>query len=97
MVGGRSREPRPQYCRPGEPAIANHQTHHEVNKELSLRLGGFWCKEPKSQNTEGDRERKIVAGVFGGTPPVLSRPGVRRAQATASIGKSTTISLCPEP
>ena len=39
MVGGRSRKPRPQYCRPGEPAIANHQTHHEVNKELSLRLG----------------------------------------------------------
>ena len=39
MVGGRSKEPRPQYCRPGEPAIANHQTHHEVNKELSLRLG----------------------------------------------------------
>ena len=39
MVGGRSREPRPQYCRPGEPAIANHQTHHEVNKELSRRLG----------------------------------------------------------
>ena len=27
-----------QYCRPGEPAIANHQTHHEVNNELSSRL-----------------------------------------------------------
>ena len=53
--------------------------------------------DPKSQNTEGHRERKIVAGGFGGTPPVLSRPGVRRAPATASIGKSTTISLCPDP
>ena len=39
MVGGRSRKPRSQYYRPGEPAIANHQTHHEVNKELSRRLG----------------------------------------------------------
>ena len=27
-----------QYCRPGEPAVANHQTHHEVNNELSRRL-----------------------------------------------------------
>ena len=38
MVGGRCREPPSQYCRPGEPAIANHQTHHEVNNELSRRL-----------------------------------------------------------
>ena len=37
MVGGRSREPPPQYCRPSEPAIANHQTHHEVNNETSRR------------------------------------------------------------
>ena len=54
--------------------------------------------DPKSQNTEGHRERRIVAGGFGGTPPILiSRPGVRRAPATASIGKSTIISLCPDP
>ena len=38
MVGGRSREPPSQYCRPGELAIANPQTHHEVNHELSRRL-----------------------------------------------------------
>ena len=37
MVGGRSREPRPQYCRPGKPAIANHQTRHEVHNQVSRR------------------------------------------------------------
>ena len=39
MVGGRSREPRPQYCRPGKPAIANHQTRHEVHNQVSRRRG----------------------------------------------------------
>ena len=53
MVGGRSREPRPQYSRSGEPAIANHQTHHEVNKELSLRLG-FMVQGTEVQKIEGD-------------------------------------------
>ena len=37
MVGGRSREPRSQYCRPGKPAIANHQTRHEVHNQVSRR------------------------------------------------------------
>ena len=53
MVGGRSREPRPQYCRPGEPAIANHQTHHEVNKELSRRLGASGARNRSPRRKRG--------------------------------------------
>ena len=44
----------PQYCRPGEPAIANHQTHNEVNKELSRRLGASGARNEKSQKKEGN-------------------------------------------
>ena len=47
--------------------------------------------KPKSQNIDepwkGNRERRIVADGFGGTPPVLSSPGVRRAPATAFVTK----------
>ena len=53
MVGGRSRESRPQYCRPGEPAIANHQTHHEVNKEMSLRLGASGARNRSPRRKRG--------------------------------------------
>ena len=61
MVGGRSREPPPQYCRPGEPAIANHQTHHEVNTEVSRRL---------EASDEGNRrpEHRNVTPVLGMVP-----------------------------
>ena len=38
MVGGRGRQTRPpQYYRPGEPAIANHLTRHEVHHQVSRR------------------------------------------------------------
>ena len=52
MVGGRSREPPAQYCRPGEQAIANRQTHHEVNNELSRRLvaSGAGNREPEHRH-----------------------------------------------
>ena len=62
---------------------------------LEMTPQRLWWSEPKSQNTEGT-ERSIVAGGFDGTPPVSSRPGVRRAPATASIRESTTIPLCPD-
>ena len=41
MVGGRGRKTRSQYCRPGEPAIANHRTRHEVNHQVSRRRVAF--------------------------------------------------------
>ena len=59
MVGGRSREPRPQYCRPGEPAIANHQTHHEVNKELSLRLGASGARNRSPRTLRATEKERL--------------------------------------
>ena len=53
MVGGRSREPRPQYCRPGKPAIANHQTRHEVHNQVSRRRARLLM-----QGTEDPEQRK---------------------------------------
>ena len=52
-----------QYCRPGEPAIANHQTHHRVNNELSRRLVA---------SDAGNRvpEHRHVAPVLGMVPYV---------------------------
>ena len=47
----------------------------------------FWYNEPKFLPKNRGTERRIVAGGFGGTPPVLCRPGVRRAPATASVTK----------
>ena len=55
------------------------------------------CTYRENRSRLGHRERRVVAGGFGGTPPVLIRRGVRRAPATASIGKSTINSLCPDP
>ena len=85
MVGGRSREPRPQYCRPGELAIANHHTHHEVNKELSRRLG---CKEPKSQKKDWNTCKN--AGPLDGvqTQPHQPAPGTNEPEAPAPSQKS---------
>ena len=56
-------------------------------RDVGEDTAAAWWSEPKSQNTEGHRERRGVAGGFGGTPPVLCRPGVLRAPATASITK----------
>ena len=63
MVGGRSGGPPPQCCRPKEPAIANHQTHHEVNNELSRRLEA-------SDAGNGVQEHRHVAPVLGMVPYV---------------------------
>ena len=37
MVGRRGRQPRPQYCRPGGPAIANHLIHRNAHNHVSRR------------------------------------------------------------
>ena len=107
MVGGRSREPRPQYCRPGEPAIANHQTHHEVNKELSRRLGASGARNRSPERGEylqkcrsfGRRPRK---GKQSKHNPTNQRQGqtsqkhqlpTRRATATSRHNRARPESL----
>ena len=51
--------PPPQYCRPGELAIAKHQTHHEVSNKLSRRLVA---------SDGGNREPEHVTPVLGMVP-----------------------------
>ena len=55
MVGGRCREPPPQYCRPGEPAIANHLSRHEVHHQVSRRrvASDARNRRPRTSKQEG--------------------------------------------
>ena len=68
-------------------ATRSQGRRRDVDEDTAAATARFWWSEAKSQNTKGHRERRRVAGGFGGTPPVLCRPGVRRAPATASITK----------
>ena len=68
-------------------ATRSQGRRRDVDEDTAAATARLWWSEPKSQNAEGHRERRGVAGGFGGTPPVLCRPGVRRAPATASITK----------
>ena len=94
MVGGRSREPRPQYCRPGEPAIANHQTHHEVNKELSLRLGASGARNRSPRRKRGIPAKMPVLRTASPeretnkTQPHQPAPGTNEPEAPAPSQKS---------
>ena len=105
MVGGRSRESRSQYCRPGEPAIANHQTHHEVNKEKSLRLGasgarnrsprrkrGIPAKVPVHWTASPERDRNQTNQRQGQTSQKHQLP-TRRATATSRHSRARPESL----
>ena len=84
MVGGRSGEPPPQYCRPGEPAIANHQTHHEVNNELSRRLveecGITSWSEVTARDIVSMSSDGVDRRVFPETSPVCSTLFLSRAK-----------------
>ena len=80
MVGGRSREPRPQYCRPGEPAIANHQTHHEVNKEMSHRLGASGARNRSPRRKRGIPPAEMP--VLGSAPTKKGKETTRNPQAS---------------
>ena len=73
MVGGRSREPRSQYCRPGEPAIANHQTRHEVHNQVSRRRAMLLMQgtEVPEHRTGRDAYQKVI---FGSLPFLGSVP-----------------------
>ena len=74
MVGGRVEQLAPQYCRPGELAIANHQTRHEVNNELSHRLDASdeGTQIPKTTNRP---ERYLKEPVLGTVPSTGSWVG----------------------
>ena len=62
MVGGRSGEPPPSIV---APAIANHQTHHEVNNETSRRLVA---------SVQGTENQNIDTSLqFSGWCPVFKR------------------------
>ena len=54
----------PQYCRSGEPAIANHQTHHEVNKELSRRLEASDAGNRKTRTSKRNSSSWDVSPVY---------------------------------
>ena len=89
MVGGRSREPRSQYCRPGEPAIANHLSRHEVNKELVRRLGASCARNRCSRRKRGKPAKMPVLWTASPeretnkTQPHQPAPGANEPEAPA--------------
>ena len=94
MVGGRSRGAPPQYRRPGEPAIANHQTHRKVDNELSRRLEASDAGNRRPEHRDVTPVLGMAPCVKGGwleplrgvqvTPSGLTSPAQRTTGLSAS-------------